>query len=214
LRLPPTNILRAPAFIVRAFLAIALALSVAASIVPLDIVSAAHSCAMACCQGMGGADGGACPLRHAGKVKAAAPVQTEHMCGAKVSPAAKPSSDMSMHDMGYAHAAHTEQGEVKAVHSGGRHVSPRNTPKKANAPKGTSESVTAAVSRPCPSDCGAFLNSSTQLRRTRDVAALSYKLQPRPPDVTRLAQDSASITLIASALCRQYPPRAPPTTTL
>jgi hypothetical protein len=217
LRLPLIKILRAPAFTARAFLAIALVLAVAASVVPLDIVSAAHSCSMPCCQGMDGADGGACPFNHPGKAKPAAPAQAEQMRGAKAATAETHSDGMNMHDMGHAHAsqhaAHNERGEVKVEHPGGQHVSPRNTPQTTNAPKETSESVTSAViSRPCPSDCGAFLNSSTQLRRTRDAAALSYKLQPRPPDMTGLVQDSATIVNTAAALCRQYPPRAPPAT--
>jgi hypothetical protein len=217
LRLSLINILRAPAFTAKAFLAIALVLAVAASVVPLDIVAAAHSCSMPCCQGMDGADGGACPLKHSLKVKPAAPAQTEQMCGAKAATAETHSDGMSMHDMGHAHASqhasHNERGEARVEHPGGQHVSPRNTPPTTNAPKETSESITAAViARPCPSDCGAFLNSSTQFRRTRDAAALSYKLQPRPPDVTSLVQDSATIVNTASALCRQYPPRAPPAT--
>jgi hypothetical protein len=108
-----------------------------------------------------------------------------------------------MHHSKPGHASSPEQENDGIEHSAHRHVSPRDT---STEPAFTS----AALSKPCPPGCGGILNASTQLRRSRDEAALSDKLRPRPPTGELQTQDPAGVSKISFVLRRQYPPRAPP----
>lgn len=190
-------------------MAAALAFVVAAGAVPFDSALGAHACSMPCCQSADGSPsdckGGSCPVSHFGTEKAEPPESSHadppHHAGGH---------DSSHDDAAGAHHAEPEpdpshaQDAAGIEHSSHEDVSPRNT--STAAPR-----ASAALSKPCPPDCGGLPTSSTQLRRGRDEAALSYKLRPRPPDVTARARDHSVVIKDSSVLRRQYPPRAPPT---
>ena len=203
-RSPKTPNVRASA---RVFLAAALAFAVAAGVVPLGSVLGAGGCSMPCCKSADGTpgdcEGGSCPVTHLGKAK---PKQVEllhpdssHHAGEESVPhGGAADSHHAEH-----HSSHGQDAD-RIEHSAHRHVSPRDT--------STEPAVTSsALSNPCPPDCGGVLNAPTQLRRSRDEAALSHKLRPRPTSAEAYPQAPPGVTKTSSALRRQYPPRAPPT---
>ncbi len=210
-RPPKTPTARAAA---RAFLGAVLALAVAAGAVPFGPALGAHGCSMPCCKDANGqpgeCEGGSCPVSHFGGAKAepTQPPEADHSHHAGVEAPSHDGAEEGAHHAGPGHASpHASPHAHDAAgieHSSHEDVPPRDT---SNASPGAS----AALSKPCPPDCGGLPTSSTQLRRGRDEAALSYKLRPRPPDVTARARDHSIVTKDSSALRRQYPPRAPPT---
>lgn len=201
----PTHMLRAQASVARIFLSALLACVSASSVIPSGgaSASAAHSCPMPCCQGASRGDdgGGSCPLDLHKKAKQSWRVKSDPVCGADklftrgVAPRARQHRPE--------HAASHAQGGAQVEHNAGVNVSARNTPADA-------ASVSAALSKPCHSDCGAALNALTQLRRTRDAATLSFKLRPPPPAVARLSQNSFDPAKTSSQTRGHTSPRAPP----
>ncbi len=193
----------------RAFLAATLAFAVVAGAVPIGSVFAAHGCSMPCCKdadGMpGDCKGGSCPISHFGKAKAkpTKPAQHDHSSHAG---GELPSHDgaADAHHSNSEHASSHERDDDGVERSAHRHVSPRDT-------SGELAVTSVALAKPCPPDCGGILNASTQLRRSRDEAALPDKLRLRPPTGEVQTQDPVGVARISFALRRQYPPRAPPT---
>lgn len=205
-RSPTTTNARAVA---RALMAAALALVVAAGTVPSGSALSAHGCSMPCCKGADGmpgdCKGGSCPVSHFAEAEAAPskPFDADHS-GHTGGEASSPDSAEGAHYAEPGHAsshAHDAHGVEQSTHAG---VSPRNT-------STSSPVASAALSKPCPPDCGGLPTSSTQLRRGRDEAALSYKHRPRPPGGKALPRAAFGVTKNSSVLRRQYPPRAPPT---
>jgi hypothetical protein len=214
--------------IARAFLAAVLAFVVAAGAVPSGSALGAHGCSMPCCKRADGTpgdcEGGSCPVSHFGAAEAA--------------PSKSADADHSQHTGGEAsthdgaHGAH----HAEPVHKTSHAHSPSHTQHAEHAEdadgvepssqdavehshhvgvsaRDTSTStpvVSAALSKPCPPDCGGLPTSSTQLRRGRDEAALPYKLRPRPPCGNALSCSASVVSKDSSVLRRQYPPRAPP----
>ena len=195
--------------VARVLLAVLLMLAVTAGAVPSGSAFGAHGCSMPCCKGAhglpGDCKGGSCPISHLGKAKAkpvkpAPPAPSCHSGGG--APASHEGAS-APHHAEPAHEPSHEQDADRIRHSHHGDVSPRDTSNK-------SASVSAALSKPCPPDCGGIPNASTQLRRGRDVAAVSYKFRPRQPDGEARPRDTAVTSKNSSALRRQYPPRAPP----
>lgn len=194
-----------------AFLAAALTFAVVVSAVPLGSVFSAQGCSMPCCKGADGmpgdCKGGSCPISHSGKAKTktkpAKPAHSDPSCHAGDITQSHDGATGMHHSMPE-HASSHEQDSDGVEHSSHQHVSPQNT--------STELALTStALAKPCPSDCGGILNASTQLRRSREEAALSDKFQPRPSDTEVRTQDPVGAAKISFALRRQYPPRAPPT---
>lgn len=196
-------------------MAAVLALAVAAGAVPAASALGAHGCSMPCCKDADGTpghcEGGSCPVSLFVGEEAAPPKPAE------ADHAGHAGGDASSHD-GAEGAHHAEQGHGPAhahasshardadgaEHSSRAGVSTRDI-------SNSSPRASAALSKPCPPDCGGLPTSSTQLRRARDEAALSYKLRPLPPGGKVLPRAASGVTGNSSALRRQYPPRAPPT---
>lgn len=185
---------------VRCLLAAALACVLVAASIPAGAVSEGHGCQMPCCKGKGGGaaghcDGGSCPVSLA-PAPTPEPPAPEPMCGASPAPTRHKAKRETSHE-----AKHEASHEAKH----GPHHDASSHKKTPRAP-----SFSASVSRPCPPDCGALLNSFTQLRKTRDGAALVHGLRPRPPTAAALPRAFAHASKTSSELRRQSPPRAPP----
>lgn len=213
----------ARARIVRALLAVALSLAVLASAVPPEIASAGHHCPMPCCQGAGAGRGGcadgschvdlsnlAKPAKPAKPVKSAKSVESDPVCGAekllsrlKAVPPVRLAPAASEPSHGHHGHGSVENDEVveqpSQQYESGRHAT-------------TPQMRAAAVSKPCAPGCGAAATSFTQLRRTRDAAALSFKLRPRPPSSKVRACEDERHTYASSAWRRPCRPRGPPLT--
>lgn len=202
--------------VVKSLLATALACLIVAASVPAGAVSAAHGCRMPCCEGKGvggmagDCEGGSCPIRNFAPAPPPEPVASEPMCGATPAPSSHGGEAQALNARsghaaprdyirhGIEHDAHRE-----IEHDARSDVSPHHTSSHARF-------VSASVSRPCPPDCGALLNSFTQSRRTRDGAALAHGLRPRPPTVATLPRAFTRASKTSSELRRQCSPRAPP----
>ena len=164
----------------KVLLAALLSLSVASKAAPLEVLSAAHGCQMACCQGAEVEDGD-----HAGEsCHALSPEKPAH--AGHVSPAER----------------HAHEGGHAAEHSAARDVSQRNNTRPSASH--------ARVSEPCPPDCGAALASFTQLRHRDDDAALTRKARPRSNANFLPAHAPDGATKTSSGQRRLHPPRAPP----
>lgn len=209
--------------IVRALLAVMLALAVLASAAPPEIVSAGHHCSMPCCQSARGERGGcaegschvdlsnlAKPAKLTKPVKSAKLVESDPVCGAekllsrlKAVPPVRLVPAASEPPHGHLGHDSIEHGEAVAQpsqqHESGRHGT-------------TPQMRAAAVSKPCAPGCGSAATSFTQLRRTRDAAALSFKLRPRPPSSSIRAREDERHTYASSAWRRPCRPRGPPHT--
>ena len=187
-----------------------LTLTVTAGAVPFGSAFGAHGCSMPCCKGAdvlpGDCKGGSCPISHLGKAKArpSKPAGTAPSCHAGGGAPPSHEGASTEHHAEPNHDPSHEQAADRIRHSPHGDVSTRDTP---NGPA----SVSAALSKPCPPDCGGIPNASTQLRRGRDVAAVTFKFRPRPPDVEVRTRVTAGVNETSSSLRRQYPPRAPPT---
>ena len=186
-----------------------LTLAVTAGAVPFGSAFGAHGCSMPCCKGAhglpGDCQGGSCPISHSGKVKAkpSKSASTAPSCHAGGGVPSSPERASAEHQAEPNHDSTHEQAADRIRHSPHGDVSPRDT-------SNGWASGSAALSKPCPPDCGGIPNASTQLRRGRDVAAVSFKFPPRPPDGEVRTRDTASVDKTSSALRRQHPPRAPP----
>ncbi|MET0646524.1 MAG: hypothetical protein ABW208_07865 [Pyrinomonadaceae bacterium] len=186
-----------------------LTLAVTAGAIPSGSAFGAHGCSMPCCKGADGlpgdCKGGSCPISHLGKAKAKPPkpAGTAPSCHTGGGAPASHEDASAEHHAEPTHDSSHEQDADRIRHTPHGDVSPRDTSTE-------SASVSATLSKPCPPDCGGIPNASTQLRRGRDEAAVSFKFRPRPPDGEVSTRDTASVNKTSSELRRQYPPRAPP----
>src|SRR3712207_3314480 len=124
---------------------------------------------MPCCKGADGkpgdCKGGSCPVSHFGKAEPKPePAHSDHSHHAGVESTPHDAAADAHHAESSRHTSHGQEADT-VEHSASGDVSTRDTP-AGHALTG------AALSKPCPPDCGAVLNATTQLRRARDVAAL------------------------------------------
>jgi hypothetical protein len=186
--------------VARTTLAAALVLAVAAGVVPFGVLSAGVGPTMPCCKGIyvarSGCSGGSCHARLP-KKKPANHVQSDPVCGGLASSAQArhaPLEQVRSHartSLSIEHGAHVN-------------VSTQNTAQQ-------TAGMEANVSAPCSHDCGAGLNSFTQLRRSHDEA-LTHKPRPHPPTSAAALGAPEGVAEASTQLRRLCPPRAPPTT--
>ena len=210
----------------RLLLASLMACAVLAGAAPSALVYGAHACSMPCCQGAGGdCRDGSCTVGELFPAQAAKPAATpaesDPVCGVdlptprdkqtatRAATHAAPAAGHHGHGASPApHARHAKPHRlaarrVKIEHHHRRHVSERDTASGAAA-------FTAAVSKPCPPDCGAAPNASTNLRRPREQAALTHSSRPRAPTPAARTRVVAHLTESSSTRRGPCSPRAPP----
>lgn len=186
----------------RLVLASLLACALLAGAAPFGLAADAHGCEMPCCKGAGGdcADG-SCAVELPSKTEAPTPApESDPVCGAD--------SAAARHASGRPPARHAPPAPVArekagVAHRHRRHVSGRDTSPGA-------KSAAAAVSEPCPPDCGAAPNSFNSPRRPREHAALTHRPRPRAPTHAPNARPCGFVTRLASTRRGPCPPRAPP----
>lgn len=182
----------------RSLLAVVLVYVTVASAVPRAAVSATGHTTADCCAGMSAAEmGSSCPLHRLKQSPQTPPAGSDPMCrtvGVMPQPHLRPKRTAA----GYAVDKEThrfpDQRRVFASH---------NQTKAA-------DSVAAAVSPPCSSDCCQRAGSLMPTIGQRDNAALSGKLHPRAPAASIDKQISDILFSHTSQVRRQCPPRAPP----
>lgn len=190
----------------RALFAALLALALLHSVMPLAVISAAHSCSMPCCAGAeGGCSTGACsgaPFKN--------PKQTEEekLCGVEDAHAAHGARKES-------HSQRPFKRPTKTVHCDeDEQESSTEPPRKAANTVETraSRSISPlSLATPCPRDCCAGASSSMQSRRGRDAVALSSPHGALPSGFLSLSLYSGNLPLVASAYLKRLRARAPPT---
>lgn len=195
--------------LMRALSAALLTLALLSSAIPFIALSAAHPCSMPCCAGMeGGCATGACKDA---LFKSPKKIEEEKLCGAE--------------DAGEAHGAAKNSHpptQAKASENSDHCDSDKKeaTPDRketltAESSEASSEAQTNVISAralaaPCPKDCCAGANTSTQTRRGRDSAIVSPTGGLHPPSFISLSFYALNLQPVYSAHLKRLRGRAPP----
>jgi hypothetical protein len=194
----------------RALSAALLTLALLSSILPVAVLSSAHSCSMPCCAGVeGGCATGACQgalFRSPKKERA-----EEKLCGSEAafkSHGSKRRGQKPAHADAPNDAGHCDSDEGKPVKSGAKATAARA---QEASGEGRDGAISArAVSAPCSKDCCAVASPSAQSRRGRDSALPSLPGKSPPPDFVSLSLYLLNLQPDSSAHLRRLKARAPP----
>jgi hypothetical protein len=182
----------------------AIALALLAGIAPLNALSSAAACAMPCCASVG--EGGACATG---------------ACHSKISgharneqPPVKSEDSHSSHCSSMRRAVAPSKVTISPLHvstveadsSAARHRHPAS----GEALSQKTGVVYGAFTKPCPPECCAGASTFAQVRRSRDVSALSHNLRPRPPTIAGHLHFTNTLLLTDDARLSGSSPRAPP----
>lgn len=202
----------------QAALSLTLALALLTVLVPVGALSSSKLCSMPCCAGKaphlaGSCAGGHCRANLSIAKNEAAP---EHAHAADDSSAGQQSA-MHMHGEHEMAAAEEEAHTYLSVEveqandDAARDEAQGGAAQAASSnPALTASIEPAMLTRPCAPDCGVSTNGFTQLRRSRDSAALSTAGQPRPPTLIKFSTRSDTPAFKTGLLCRRCVPRGPP----
>lgn len=177
-----------------------LSLALLAGVVPFSALSSdQQTCQMSCCAGKPPHDSGSCSTAFADEPQAEAPVET-------VSQGHAHTDGMHMHDASPEIVEAAPECGTTAQHS-------TSEPKSASRDETNKAlSITAhALTTPCSPECAAASASAFgQVRRPRNVAALTARNRPRPSTHAALAEHITKLQVSSAVAGRQSSPRAPP----
>jgi hypothetical protein len=194
----------------RAIFAALLTLALLQSVVPLSVLSAAHTCPMPCCAG-GACSTGAC---HTSLFKAPKKSEEEKLCGTEDEARAHGRQNASHHSMPSPETAaesdhcNTDRDEENAGTASREVAGEENEGSPRTASPNQIQARTLAA--PCSQDCCGGATLSTQSRRGRDAALFTAPGKLPQAGFISLSNYSRRLKPTAQVFLEQLRARAPP----
>ena len=184
----------------RLFLAATVTLGILISALPLETVSSAPMCKLACCAGRAPHAAGSCmngschvdfkALRSSHPRHNVSLPRDEMLCG----------------------LPEISRNNKLGVLTMASRLTPNSKP-TSNSPDHAKVSIgSTSLTKPCNSDCGSCVTGFSNPSRERNIALLTPATRPRPPTSGALADAASNLALQLNALRRRFPPRGPPRT--
>lgn len=196
--------------VARVVVAVCLALSLFASLVPLR--ASADAGAMACCVGKAGH----CNSGLAAKQRAKPRPEPEPLCGLKPVAGADGEAIAKNTETTYADEVTTETaGDGIIVLATSSEVTNQRTPEsqeatEASQPEATPSLHAASLTKPCPADCSAGTTGVVRQPRPREIALLAHGSRGSLPGQVNRQPRSPDIDHATSATLKCSRPRGPP----
>lgn len=205
------------AVVARLIVAAALVLALLSGIAPFNATSssAAQLCTMSCCVGKPTHPSGSCGMSFSGTA------QLPHGVDASCS-----GMDMSLgHDDGMmqmpddatpprdkdiASSDHSNIPAYHAAQTSSWQLSSSEASSSQTSPLQFASAGSQILTAPCSPECGAGISSFTQVRPSREQAALADADKPRPPPIVSLKDRFRTLLSFSTERRRQCAPRAPP----
>jgi hypothetical protein len=193
-----------PRVFARLCLAFLLLVSVISGAVPLGSASGQHLCAMACCAGKPPHEAGSCMMNACEATafhQAKAPTRDDPICDPRASAS------------GHAGMETAVRVEVDTDTHGLSSVDEfdfTTGKQSATGTRGATSIAAAALSKPCPPECGGATCRTTSKNTRYDSPAPGFGERPRPLSLASLRHSTLSGRVKLQPLCKQLQPRAPP----